>query len=96
MKIQGITPEDLHDAVLESFSFVWDDGICHMLFRVTPDKSWSIMFQGVTNFVVPREQPWGPSVCVNEFRHDPDGNVEIEMQSGDVIKLHAESAMLMT
>lgn len=96
MKIKGITLSELHDAVLESFSFTWEGGSCAMLFHVSPEKTLPILFEGVTSLSVSREQPWGPSVCVNEIRHDPDGNVEIEMQSGDVIKLHAKEATLMT
>jgi len=94
MKIEELNPAELHDAVLESVSFQWEECTCLMLFRVPPDNTWSILFQDVTSLAVPRENPWGPSVCVNEFRHDPDGNVEVEMQSGDIIKLHANSAKL--
>lgn len=96
MIIEGIQPKELHDAILESFSFTWEDGNCFMLFRVSPEKTLSILFEGVTNLIVPRDHPWGDSQCVNEFRYDTNGKVEIEMQSGDMIILQAKSALRVT
>jgi hypothetical protein len=59
-------------------------------------KIESLQAEGVSHLEVPRLNPWGPSVSVNEVR-GPTTNanesqaIEIEMQSGDVIKITAKS-----
>ena len=51
-----------------------------------------LRFGGVRELRVPRVAPWGRSVHLNGQRRGPDGTYEIEMQSGDVIVIAAESA----
>lgn len=47
-------------------------------------------FQGVTHLSVPRHDEWGPSSSVNGASSKP-GHFAIEMQSGDVIDIKAQS-----
>jgi hypothetical protein len=52
-------------------------------------KAYSIRWEGVTDIAIPRGQPWGPSVSINAAT--ADGKIyQLEMQSGDCIKVTAE------
>lgn len=51
-----------------------------------------VVVQRVTRLVCPREHPWGPSVCINDVRlsklaSNEAFQMEIEMQSGDVLSI---------
>lgn len=80
----------LHDATLVSVEADWAEKSSRIVFRTYPDKFLTLQASGLRNLVVPRDEPWGPSVSVNEVREIPGASgvraVEIEMQSGDTIR----------
>jgi hypothetical protein len=86
----------MHDWTLLSISLDWENGATVLSFRRNGPQLVSVRAEGVSNLVIPRLNEWGPSVSVNELRgpeKDPAGQqtLEIEMQSGDVIKITAMS-----
>jgi hypothetical protein len=87
----------LHDATLVRLECRWEDGYTVVHLR-TGDPSVpeaQLVAVAVRRVEFSRVHPWGPSSSVNEVRgpfHLPDEEgtrMEIEMQSGDVIVLHA-------
>lgn len=85
----------LHDAVLSSIVLDWHSSSCAINLRAQaqPDqkaRSCTIIFQGVRHLAVPHHSPWGPSACINHLRLDGD-NYVIEVQSGDVIVVEADT-----
>jgi hypothetical protein len=86
----------MHDWTLLSISLEWENGATVLSFRRNGPQLVSVRAEGVSNLVIPRLNEWGPSVSVNEVRgpeKDLAGQqtLEIEMQSGDVIKITAMS-----
>jgi hypothetical protein len=80
----------VHDAVLQGVSVDWSRGICRvMLTPVGAGYIYELWFNELTELIVPRNQPWGRSVSVNCTRQPESGYFEIEMQSGDVLKIRA-------
>ncbi len=83
----------LHDAVLVSIEMNWAAKTTTVVFRTYPDKMVKLVASGSRNGFVPHCEPWGPSASVNGVREidvDADVNaVEIEMQSGDIIRIEA-------
>lgn len=78
----------LHDAILREVCFGWEAGCC-TLKLMTGDGEQQLVFTGVTELNVPKEQPWGPSVSINSARECGLNRFEIELQSGDVVRLQA-------
>jgi hypothetical protein len=87
----------LHDATLVRVVLLWDEQAeAEMEFRVDGPKSISLKASGVTNLSCPHENPWGPSVSVNEVRGPVEvrgglQRIEIEIQSGDTIAVEART-----
>ena len=86
----------MHDWTLLSISLEWENGATVLSFRRNGLQLVSVRAEGVSKLVIPRMNEWGPSVSVNELRgptKDPPGpqTLEIEMQSGDVIKITGTS-----
>lgn len=97
-----MTLEDLHDAVLTAIEVdvgrsTVTLGFRPMQFPGRPDKFF-VTARGWTRFICPREQPWGLGGYqdVNQVR-GPFAigrelwRLEVELQSGDVLELHASS-----
>jgi hypothetical protein len=91
------TPDflDLHDATLTQVTCDWGEGTCTAVFRrwnptTRQPQFVELRWEGVTDLVIPRAQPWGPSASVNTTTFDGAKVHEIEMQSGDRIKVTAE------
>jgi hypothetical protein len=82
---------DLHDAILLDIRMMWEDAVCVLRFR--HQHTYEARFSGVTDLHLQKVNPWGASPCVNEVRQS-DGAWEIEMQSGDIIRIQAASALL--
>ena len=87
----------LHDAVLVALSLDWAARSCRMIVSAWINANVGVRrcrleWTGLTCAEVPMRQPWGPSVHVNALRRRQLGAYEIEMQSGDVIKIEAEAA----
>lgn len=83
----------LHDATLVSIFVDWGAGTANILFRIAGGLESVVSASGVSSLVVPREQPWGPSVSVNaalvSVTADGRTRLTIEMQSGDEIVVDA-------
>ena len=86
---------DLHDATLESLELRWSSGEAVMRIRTgTTHPQGVIVASAVRRVSCDRLMPWGPSVSINKVSGPSsagvDGSVlEIEMQSGDVIRIEA-------
>jgi hypothetical protein len=85
---------DLHDATFQSVVLLWNkDARAELHFRLD-HRTITVTASGVTNLACPHENPWGPSVSVNALRGPSevgDGvrRIEIEIQSGDTIRVEA-------
>lgn len=78
----------LHDATLKEVRFVWAAGRCEMLLSTAKSPNAVLVFTDVSRVEMSREQPWGPSVSVNEIR-ECGNQYEVELQSGDIIRITA-------
>jgi len=86
----------LHDATLESVELRWSSGEAVLLIRTGDEKHPRrvVVASAVRRLVCDRQMPWGFSASINEVRGpavaDDDASVlEIEMQSGDLIRIEA-------
>jgi hypothetical protein len=79
----------LHDATLKGLHLSWADGRCSLEFDTVEDGMRELVFSGVTEMHVPRTMPWGPSVSVNTTRQIGADLFEVNLQSGDVLKIQA-------
>jgi hypothetical protein len=88
---------NLHDAVMEGIEIDWKSATATLRFGLVgdPPPKLALVFGGLREIHIPREQPWGPSVFVNVAEYVADNGddlaVRIEMQSGDDITLRAKS-----
>jgi len=86
---------NLHDAPLISIHIEWAEKVA----RLDLEHSWppirgSLEFRGLRKFSASLEDEWGPSALVSAVKTEQvdDGvHVVIEMQSGDVIDILANS-----
>jgi hypothetical protein len=94
--------DDLHDAVLENVCVHAEEG--RVAFEITPiqfnkaSERVVIVARQFEHFIFPRKQPWGLVKVwyVNEVRGPFSlgsklQRLQVEMQSGDVIEIHATS-----
>lgn len=83
---------DYHDATLVEARLDWASGSSEVQMRLCAREATvaTLRFEGVTEFSWSRRLPWGESVSINEVRSPEDGSIEIEMQSGDVIRILAK------
>ena len=86
----------MHEWVLLSIEFDWKSDRLTFSFDTDQAGIVSLVAEGVVDLHVPRATPWGPSVHVNEVREPLAGarqwrELEIEMQSGDIITVKAAS-----
>jgi len=86
----------MHDWPLLSISVEWEAGRVELTFKTHARGLVSLLAEGVTELHVPRQQPWGPSDCVNKVKGPSATNgglqtLEIQMRSGDCIRIVAVS-----
>jgi hypothetical protein len=81
----------LHDATLREVRFAWAEGLCTLHVQTSGHGAQELVFSGVTELHLPRQQPWGPSVSINAARECGSNKFEVELQSGDVLRLQAAS-----
>jgi len=79
----------LHDATILNIDFKWSNSLVVINVK-SHAKNISLEFTGCTNISVPHENPWGKSSSINSTKYE-DGLFKIEMQSGDVIAITANS-----
>ena len=87
----------LHDASFLRVVLLWDEiAEATLVFRVHGPRTVVLRASGVASLTCPHENPWGPSISVNEI-HGPfavrEGveRIEVEVQSGDTIVIEAAS-----
>ena len=88
---------NLHDATLLSLAIDWHKRELCCTFSVFPEATVRLIARSLTLLKAPRNEPWGPSVSVNEVRTvklDAMTLLSIEMQSGDVIEVCAQDVTL--
>lgn len=81
----------LHDATLREVRFAWAEARCTLRLLTNGHGAQALVFSGVTELHLPRQQPWGPSVSINAARECGANKFEVELQSGDVLRLQAAS-----
>jgi hypothetical protein len=81
----------LHDASLLEIRVNWSQHTAGFFFQMAAGKRAEILFEGVRSIELPHENPWGPSDSVNSVRALRPRIFEIEMQSGDILRIHAVS-----
>src|SRR5262249_35831642 len=86
----------MHEWILLSIAFEWEAGRLALTFDTHPAGIVKLVAEGVVDLYVPQAKPWGPTVHVKGVRQLPArakhrGKLEIEMQSGDIIKITAAS-----
>ena len=85
----------LHDAILETIEINWANSIVVLNLKAfvvngknaIPSK---LEFNAVTNLVIPHKSEWGNSSSINSVRIS-NNQYTIEMQSGDILTIEAES-----
>lgn len=83
----------LHDAVLYKIIHEWDDRrvIFSMSAFVNVRENaipHELIFSDVTMLIIPAEWPWASSDCINRVEI-VDDEYQLEIQSGDVIRVKA-------
>jgi len=84
---------DLHDAFIDEILVDWAKGILLVRFASSAGEI-VLRASGVKRFVMPREQPWGPSSYVNNASAAPATHgtqLVIEVQSGDRWEIEASA-----
>ena len=89
----------LHDAVLGPLTLDWWTRTCRLelavFFRHGEDAEPAVIeWEGVGSVTVSRDEPWGPSDYVNSQRREGERSFVIEIQSGDEIRVVADSVSL--
>lgn len=100
MQIASIGWDHLHDATLVAVTLSWASGEIHVRVRLSEEaaRGAEIHVTGSTQLRCPRQQPWGPSVSINQVRllslQGGRKRLEIEVQSGDVIEIEGSAVEL--
>ena len=92
----------MHEWTLVSIQFDWRAARVTLRLRRPDAGPTDIVADGVLRLDVPRRNPWGPSVSINRVLGptSPEGEaggaqrIAIEMQSGDVITVVANSFVM--
>jgi hypothetical protein len=79
----------LHDATLKTIEFSWADAVCVLRLATSEYPEYELVFGGIREVFIPHKQAWGPSVSINSVTECGEGCYEIEMQSGDVLRIVA-------
>ncbi|AMC33877.1 hypothetical protein [Janthinobacterium sp. B9-8] len=85
----NITSLPLHDAVLSGINICWEADRCD--FRVSPvgGEAHLLVFESFTNLALPNKKHWGRSCSINTVQESKPGIFEVELQSGDVLRVEA-------
>ena len=79
----------LHDALLSAIHISWEADRCDLKVHPVGATSHVLVFEGFTALDFPKQEPWGPSSSINVVREPQQGCYEIEMQSGDILRVQA-------
>lgn len=81
----------MHDAVLHTVQVDWAARSCVLTLDTSEADNNRLAFGGITELVIPRHEPWGPSASINSVASSGPTKFTIEMQSGDVLSIDAAS-----
>jgi len=89
----------LHDAVLGEIRVDWQHRTCAIFLSVFLDVGKAavpcvLRGRSVRSITIPHHAPWGDSVFINSRSRSAEGRYLIEVQSGDVIEIDADSLQL--
>lgn len=79
----------LHDALLAFVYISWEAERCDLRLRPVGLPDHLLVFEGFTRLEFPRRESWGPSSSINTLTQPQEGIFEIELQSGDTIRIEA-------
>lgn len=79
----------LHDALLAFIFISWEAARCDLRLNPVGLPSHLLVFEGFTNIELGRRESWGPSSSINRLAQPRTGVFEIELQSGDTIRIEA-------
>ena len=79
----------LHDALLAFVDISWEAARCELRLRPIGMPTHRLRFEGFTHLEFPRRESWGPSSSVNTPAQPQEALFEIELQSGDIIRIEA-------
>ena len=79
----------LHDASLALVHISWEAARCELRLRPVGLPVHLLVFERFTHLEFPRREVWGPSSSINTLMQAQEGIFEIELQSGDTIRVAA-------
>lgn len=79
----------IHDATLAAMYINWEAARCDIRLLPVGLPPHLLTFKGFTNIELPRREDWGPSSSINSSNQSDTGQFEIEIQSGDTIRIEA-------
>ena len=87
---------NFHDATLTGISLDWPTKTVDLAVEIEERGTVHIKCRGFVRVIVPREEPWGPSVSINGISEPAKHEIgiwalRVEMQTGDMIEILAES-----
>lgn len=89
----------MHDWTLVSLLIDWKKSSLVIKLLNNNSMPVDIILKGIKFVSIPKWDEWGESVSVNKFTLTDDStykNIEIEMQSGDIIKAIADDISMPT
>ena len=86
----------LHDATVTSIDYKWEDKSVSVVgerydFISKKVLEFRILFTSVKLLTIPHAEDWGPSNSILETTKLNEAEYQIQMQSGDLIVINAES-----
>ncbi|MBC5765867.1 hypothetical protein [Ramlibacter albus] len=81
----------LSDAYLVDVLFDWGNSRATFTFHPDELELHVLIFEGVSELHVPCQRPWGPSAQLVAANQQGTNLFEIELQSGDTIRIAAAS-----
>ena len=79
----------IHDATLSAIYISWEGARCDIRLLPVGLPPHMLVFEGFTNIELPRRESWGASSSVNNSTEPKAGQFEIELQSGDTLRVEA-------
>lgn len=77
----------LHDATLREVEVSWAKAECVIRLSTADFPDCELLFTGISEVIIPKQQPWGPSSSINTLTEQAANHYEIEMQSGDTLRI---------
>lgn len=79
----------LHDALLAFVYISWEAARCELRLSPVGLPEYLLVFERFTHIEFPRRESWGRSPSINSLAQPHEGLFEIELQSGDTIRIMA-------